>query len=59
MLFYVKVVIEVLKCYLEVNVFIDGDDLVYYNYFDVSIVVLILCGLVILVLKNCDILSLV
>lgn len=42
MFFYVKVVVEVLKCYLEVNVFIDGDDVVYYNYFDVSMVVFML-----------------
>lgn len=54
MLFYIKVVVEVLKCYLEINVFIDGDDVVYYNYFDISIVVFILWGLVILVFCNCD-----
>lgn len=59
MLFYVKVVIEVFKCYFEVNVFIDGEEIVYYNYFDISMVVFILCGFVMLVLKDCDILSFV
>lgn len=59
MFFYVKVVVEVLKCYLEVNVFIDGDDVVYYNYFDVSMVVFMLCGLVMLVLCDVDIFGMV
>lgn len=39
MSFYVKAVVEALKRYLEVNASIDGDDVVYHNYFDVSMAV--------------------
>jgi Succinyl-CoA synthetase, beta subunit len=38
MSFYVKAVVEALKRYPEVNASIDGDDVVYHNYFDVSMV---------------------
>ncbi|CAM3434489.1 2-oxoglutarate dehydrogenase complex dihydrolipoyllysine-residue succinyltransferase [Vibrio cholerae] len=58
MSFYVKAVTEALKRYPEVNASIDGDDLVYHNYFDVSIAVSTPRGLVTPVLKNCDTLSL-
>ncbi len=39
MSFYVKAVVESLKRYPEVNAGLDGDDIVYHNYFDVSIAV--------------------
>lgn len=39
MSFYVKAVVEALKRYPEVNASIDGDDVVYHNYFDVSMAV--------------------
>ena len=39
MSFYVKAVVESLKRYPEVNAALDGDDIVYHNYFDVSIAV--------------------
>lgn len=59
MFFYVKVVIEVFKCFFEVNVFIDGDDIVYYNYFDIFIVVFMFCGFVMLVFKDIDMFGMV
>jgi 2-oxoglutarate dehydrogenase E2 component (dihydrolipoamide succinyltransferase) len=54
MSFYVKAVTEALKRYPEVNASIDGDDIVYHNYFDVSIAVSTPRGLVTPVLKDTD-----
>ncbi|MBE2894254.1 2-oxoglutarate dehydrogenase complex dihydrolipoyllysine-residue succinyltransferase [Spirabiliibacterium falconis] len=57
MSFYIKAVVEALKRYPEVNASIDGDDIVYHNYFDISIAVSTPRGLVTPVLKDCDKLS--
>lgn len=57
MSFYIKAVVEALKRYPEVNASIDGDDIVYHNYFDISIAVSTPRGLVTPVLRNCDKLS--
>lgn len=54
MSFYVKAVTEALKRFPEVNASIDGDDIVYHNYFDVSIAVSTPRGLVTPVLRDCD-----
>ncbi|WP_421297243.1 2-oxoglutarate dehydrogenase complex dihydrolipoyllysine-residue succinyltransferase [Aeromonas sp. 604015] len=58
MSFYVKAVVESLKRYPEVNAALDGDDVVYHNYFDVSIAVSTPRGLVTPVLRHCDNMSL-
>ncbi|WP_439828475.1 2-oxoglutarate dehydrogenase complex dihydrolipoyllysine-residue succinyltransferase [Aeromonas enteropelogenes] len=58
MSFYVKAVVESLKRYPEVNAGLDGDDIVYHNYFDVSIAVSTPRGLVTPVLRDCDSMSL-
>lgn len=58
MSFYVKAVTEALKRFPEVNASIDGDDICYHNYFDISIAVSTPRGLVTPVLKDCDQLSL-
>ncbi|AMW17478.1 2-oxoglutarate dehydrogenase complex dihydrolipoyllysine-residue succinyltransferase [Glaesserella parasuis] len=57
MSFYIKAVVEALKRYPEVNASIDGDDVVYHNYFDVSIAVSTPRGLVTPVLRDCNKLS--
>ncbi|ACX83116.1 Dihydrolipoyllysine-residue succinyltransferase component of 2-oxoglutarate dehydrogenase complex [Aggregatibacter actinomycetemcomitans] len=57
MSFYIKAVVEALKRYPEVNASIDGDDVIYHNYFDVSIAVSTPRGLVTPVLRDCDNLS--
>ncbi|WMY95214.1 MAG: 2-oxoglutarate dehydrogenase complex dihydrolipoyllysine-residue succinyltransferase [Arsenophonus sp.] len=57
MSFYVKAVIEALKHYPEVNASIDGSDIVYHNYFDISIAVATARGLVTPVLRDADTLS--
>ncbi|MCX8957163.1 2-oxoglutarate dehydrogenase complex dihydrolipoyllysine-residue succinyltransferase [Erwinia psidii] len=54
MSFYLKAVVEALKRFPEVNASIDGDDVVYHNYFDVSIAVSTPRGLVTPVLKDVD-----
>jgi len=58
MSFYVKAVSEALKRYPEINASIDENDILYHNYFDISIAVSTERGLVTPVLRNCDELSL-
>ncbi|HIF8395003.1 TPA: 2-oxoglutarate dehydrogenase complex dihydrolipoyllysine-residue succinyltransferase [Klebsiella pneumoniae] len=57
MSFYVKAVVEALKRYPEVNASINGDDVVYHNYFDVSMAVSTPRGLVTPVLRDVDLLG--
>ncbi|KYP97592.1 dihydrolipoamide succinyltransferase [Sodalis-like endosymbiont of Proechinophthirus fluctus] len=57
MSFYIKAVLEALKRFPEVNASIDGEDIVYHNYFDVSIAVSTPRGLVTPVLKDIDLLD--
>lgn len=54
MSFYVKAVTEALKRFPEVNASIDGDDVVYHNYFDISIAVSTPRGLVTPVLRDTE-----
>lgn len=54
MSFYLKAVVEALKRFPEVNASIDGDDVIYHNYFDVSIAVSTPRGLVTPVLRDVD-----
>ncbi|MDE1477426.1 2-oxoglutarate dehydrogenase complex dihydrolipoyllysine-residue succinyltransferase [Xenorhabdus bovienii] len=54
MSFYVKAAVEALKRYPEVNASIDGTDVVYHNYFDISIAVSTPRGLVTPVLRDAD-----
>ncbi|TKB48311.1 2-oxoglutarate dehydrogenase complex dihydrolipoyllysine-residue succinyltransferase [Ferrimonas sediminicola] len=57
MSFYVKAVVEALKRYPQVNASLDGDDMVYHSYFDISIAVSTPRGLVTPVLRDADKLS--
>jgi len=54
MSFYVKAVTEALKRFPDVNASIDGDDIVYHNFFDISIAVSTPRGLVTPVLRDAD-----
>ncbi len=54
MSFYVKAVVEALKAYPIINATIDGDDIVYHHYFDISIAVSTPRGLVTPVIRNAD-----
>jgi 2-oxoglutarate dehydrogenase E2 component (dihydrolipoamide succinyltransferase) len=57
MSFFVKACIVALKAFPTVNAEIDGDDIVYKNYYNVSFAVGTEKGLVVPVLKNADELS--
>jgi len=57
MSFYVKTVLEALKRYPKINAYIDGEDIIYHNFFDISIAISTDRGLVTPVLKDVDLLS--
>lgn len=57
MSFFVKAAVSALKEYPEVNAYLDGDDLVYREYFDIGIAVSTDRGVIVPVLRNCDELS--
>ncbi|NOQ41817.1 MAG: 2-oxoglutarate dehydrogenase complex dihydrolipoyllysine-residue succinyltransferase [Desulfuromusa sp.] len=54
MSFFVKACAEALKTYPEVNGSIDGNDLVYHNYYDIWVAVGSKRGLVVPVIRNAD-----
>ena len=54
MSFFVKAAVAALKKFPNVNSSIDGDDIVYHGYFDISIAVSSERGLVVPVLRNAD-----
>ncbi|WP_445773148.1 2-oxoglutarate dehydrogenase complex dihydrolipoyllysine-residue succinyltransferase, partial [Shewanella sp.] len=58
MSFYINAVTEALKRFPDVNASIDGDDIVYHNYFDISIAVSTPRGLVTPVLRDTDTMNL-
>lgn len=55
--FFVKAAVSALQEFPMVNAYLDGDELVYRNYYDISIAVSTDRGLVVPVLRNCDLLS--
>ena len=57
MSFFVKAAVHALKKYPAVNASIDGNDLVYHNYYDIGIAVSSPRGLVVPVIRNADKLS--
>jgi len=57
MSFFVKAAVSALKAFPEVNAYLDGEELVYRNYFDISIAVGTDKGLFVPVIRNCDTLS--
>ncbi|CAD83399.1 dihydrolipoamide succinyltransferase component (E2) [Candidatus Blochmanniella floridana] len=54
MSFFVKAVVEGLRRFPEINAYIDGEEIIYHNYFDISIAVSTPRGLVTPVLRNAD-----
>lgn len=57
MSFFIKAAIEALKRFPSVNASIDGNDIVYHNYFDVGVAVSTPRGLVVPILRDADQLS--
>lgn len=58
MSFFTKAVVEALKEYPDVNSYIDDNDLVQRNYYDISVAVAGKKGLVVPVIRDADLLSL-
>ena len=54
MSFFVKASVEALKKFPVVNASIDGDDIVYHNYFDIGVAVSSPRGLVVPILRDTD-----
>lgn len=54
MSFFVKAAVEALKEFPAVNAEIDGDDIVYKNYYDMGIAVSTEQGLIVPVVRDCD-----
>jgi 2-oxoglutarate dehydrogenase E2 component (dihydrolipoamide succinyltransferase) len=57
MSFFVKAAVHALKRYPIVNASIDGSDIVYHGYFDIGIAVGSPRGLVVPILRDCDLMS--
>jgi 2-oxoglutarate dehydrogenase E2 component (dihydrolipoamide succinyltransferase) len=57
MSFFVKAAVHALKKYPIVNASIDGVDIVYHGYFDIGIAVGSPRGLVVPILRDCDLMS--
>ncbi len=57
MSFFVKAVVEALRAYPVVNARIDGDEIVFQNFYNVSVAVASDKGLFVPVLRDCDQLS--
>ena len=57
MSFFVKAVVEALKRFPIVNASIDGNDVIYHNYFDIGIAVSSPRGLVVPIVRDADSLS--
>lgn len=55
--FFIKAVVTALKAYPRINAFIDKDEIVYRQYYDISIAVGTDRGLLVPVIRNCDTLS--
>ncbi len=54
MSFFVKAAVNALKEFPAVNAEIDGDDIIYKNYYDLGVAVSTPQGLVVPVIKDCD-----
>ncbi|AHK63097.1 dihydrolipoyllysine-residue succinyltransferase [Chlamydia avium] len=57
MSFFIKAVVAGLKAYPRINAFIDKDEVVYRQYYDISIAVGTERGLIVPVIRECDTLS--
>lgn len=57
MSFFIKASVEALKKFPAVNAYVDGKDIVYHDYYDVSVAVSTERGLVVPVLRDVDLMS--
>lgn len=54
MSFFVKAAVDAMKAFPELNAYIDGNEIVYRDYFDLGIAISSDRGLVVPVVRNCD-----
>ncbi len=54
MSFFVKATVEALKAFPALNGFVDGQDIVYHEYYDLGVAVSTDRGLMVPVVRNCD-----
>lgn len=57
MSFFIKASVEALKEFPEINAFLDGNDILYHNYYNIGIAIATGKGLVVPVIRNADMLS--
>lgn len=57
MSFFVKAVVQALQQYPVINASVDGNDIVYHEYYDIGVAVGTPRGLVVPILKNAEHLS--
>ena len=57
MSFFIKASVEALKSFPAVNAFIDGNEIIYNNYYDIGVAVSTERGLMVPVVRDCDVLS--
>ena len=57
MSFFVKAAVEALRKFPSVNAYVDGNDIVYHDYYDVGVAVSTDRGLIVPVLRDADLMS--
>ena len=57
MSFFIRATCEALKRYPQVNARIDGDEIVYHHFYDIAVAVSTDRGLVVPVIKDCDLMG--
>jgi 2-oxoglutarate dehydrogenase E2 component (dihydrolipoamide succinyltransferase) len=57
MSFFIKAGVEALKEFPQINAFVDGNDIVYHNYYNIGIAIGTGKGLVVPVIRNADMMS--
>ena len=57
MSFFIKASVEALKEFPQINAFVDGNDIVYHNYYNLGIAIGTGKGLVVPVIRNADMMS--
>lgn len=57
MSFFIKASVAALKAFPEANGYIDGDDIVYRNYYDIGVAVGTERGVIVPVIRDCDLRS--
>src|SRR5437879_5585366 len=57
MSFFVKAALSALQAFPAVNTYLEGDEIIYRNYFDIAVAISTDRGLIVPVIKNCDALS--